>query len=110
MAVSAVAYQMPMCMVGSSWDIKIKAVEKWWRSGGEMMGEVGEERGGDRLAVRTTIFYVRVSRTDHLPPPRKICFATRTWVGYDVRELLLGKKNTHLCGGGVKESTQQQPS
>ena len=78
--------------------------EKWWREDED--GRGGRVRGerGDRLAVLTTIFYVRVSRTDHLPPPRKICFATRTWVGYDVRELLLGKKNTHLCGGGVKES------
>ena len=57
---------------------------------GEMgRGEKGEGRG-DRLAVLTTIFYVRVYRTDHLPPPRKICYTHL--VAYDVRELCWAKR------------------
>ena len=78
-----------------------------------MMGEryllsvpTGEGRG-DRLAVLTTIFYVRVYRTDHLPPPRKI--STRTWLPMTYASFAGEKEHASFGGGGVKESNSHNP-
>ncbi len=63
-----------------------------------------EERGGDRLAVLTTIFYVRVSRTDHLPPPRKIvCYTHLDAMTY--ASFCLGKRTRSFAAAVSKRAT-----